>query len=384
MISRIVQKQIESQLSDRKVLIILGARQVGKTTLIKHLKLHPDETLFLNGDDLTVRKQLEDVGLEKWKLILGNKKYLVIDEAQRIENIGLKIKLITDQLDFKVILPGSSALELANNINEPLTGRKWETKLFPFAFEELVNANGYMKEQELINHRLIYGYYPEVVNNYGNEQNILNSLSDSYLYKDILSWQGIRKADKLKMLLQALAWQVGSEVSYNELGKTIGLDNQSVLNYVNLLEKNFIIFRLSPLSKNLRKELKSKQKIYFWDNGIRNAIIAQFNSIEFRQDRGQLWENWLIAERLKFNSYHRRLVNSYFWRTHDQQEIDYIESYNGEFHAYEIKWNEKRKTLFSKSFTNSYQPKTTKIISPQNVSDFLLNYTDRNQLSQGY
>lgn len=372
MINRIIKKQIENRLSDRKVIILLGARQVGKTTLIQQLKLNPEETLFLNGDDLIVRKQLEDIGVEKWKLLIGEKKYLVIDEAQRIEDIGIKVKLIVDQMDCKLILSGSSALELANNINEPLTGRKWEMKLFPFSFEEMVQNHGYIKEHELINHRLIYGYYPEVVNGYGNEQEILAELSDSYLYKDILSWQGIRKADKLKMLLQALAWQIGSEVSYNELGKTIGLDNQSVLNYVNLLEKNFIIFRLSPLSRNLRKELKSKQKIYFWDNGIRNAVIAQFNPIDFRQDRGQLWENWLISERMKFNSNHRRLVNTYFWRTHDQQEIDYVEDSNGEISAYEMKWNKKRKTSFSKSFLKAYEPNVTKAVRPQNVSDFLL------------
>ena len=315
---------------------------------------------------------LEQVTAARFRQIIGRHKLFIIDEAQRIRNIGVKLKLITDQIpDVQLIASGSSAFELANQINEPLTGRKWEYHLFPCSFGEMVEHHGWLEEKRLLNQRLIYGYYPEVINNPDDAREVLQQLSDSYLFKDILMWQQIKKADKLIQLLQALAFQLGSEVSYHELGRTIGLASETVESYIQLLEKSYIIFRLPPLSRNLRKELKTKRKIYFYDNGIRNAVIAQFQPIELRQDIGSLWENWLISERRKVINYQRISTNSFFWRTQDQQEIDYIEERDGQFHAYEIKWNPKAKVRFSKTFTRAYPQHTINVLNRNSFETFL-------------
>ncbi len=373
MIKRVVVDSIKKRLNDEKAIVILGARQVGKSTLLKQLEKHFKQPfLWWNGDDADIRELLKQTNATQLKSLLGNTKTLIIDEAQRIENIGLTIKIIIDQLkDIKVIATGSSAFELANQVNEPLTGRKWEYQLFPISYQELEQHTHFLEEKRLLEHRLVYGSYPEIINNLGDEQSRLKQLADSYLFKDILIWERIKKPEKLEKLLQALAFQVGNEVSYNELSKIIGVDNQTVEKYVQLLEKTFVIFRLPSFSRNLRNELKKSRKIYFYDNGLRNAVINQFNSIHLRNDVGALWENYIISERIKWKSYNQIYANHFFWRTHAQQEIDYIEEQNGELFAYEFKWNTKAKTRFSKRFIATYKPKETRIITPENYRDFI-------------
>lgn len=373
MIQRLLQVNITNNLYKGKAIIILGARQTGKTTLLKELFINEQDVIWLNADELDVQNLFEQSSSTRFKTLFSKYKTIVIDEAQRIKNVGLKLKLITDELhDKQLIAIGSSAFELSNQINEPLTGRKWEYYLYPISFYEMVNHHGIIEEQRMLNERLVYGYYPEIVTSNGNEKEVLKQLTDSYLYKDILMWQGIKKPEKLLKLLQALALQLGSEVSYNELGQTIGLDNETVEKYIQLLEKTFVIFRLSSLSRNLRKELKLSRKIYFYDNGIRNALIANFNQPELRQDVGALWENFLISERIKSLHYKNIWTNKYFWRTHDQQEIDYVEERDGIIYGYEFKWNPKKTVRFSKTFLNAYPNSTTKVISKDNYYDFLV------------
>eukprot|EP01035_Chromulina_nebulosa_P040785 gene40785-55132_t len=335
--------QMEQRLKGNKAIILLGPRQVGKTTLINQLaEKTGGETLWLNGDEADVREALTNTTSTKLRALIGKNTLVIIDEAQRVENIGLCLKLITDNIKgVKVIASGSSSFDLANKINEPLTGRKWEFTLFPLSYNEMCQHHGLLDENRLLEHRLVYGYYPDVVTNPGDEQEILKQLSDSYLYKDILTWENIQKPERLEKLVQALAFQVGSEVSYNELGQQTGLDNETVERYIHLLEKAFIVFRLPSFSRNLRNELKKSRKIYFYDNGLRNAVIKQFNALAFRNDVGALWENFLVTERMKTLEYQRVFANRYFWRTHAQQEIDYIEERGGQLHAYEFKWNAK-------------------------------------------
>lgn len=371
MIDRILSKNIISKLNKNKAIIIIGARQTGKTTLLKTLFSSKD-TLWLDADEQDVREQFNNASSTQFKVLFSKYNTIVVEEAQRIQDVGLKFKLITDQLkDKQLIATGSSSFDLTNKINEPLTGRKWEYMLFPFSFAEMVNANGLLEEKRLLHHRLIYGYYPDVVNNPGEEKEILKQLSDSYLYKDILMWQDIKKPEKLVKLLQALALQLGNEVSYNELGKTIGLDNQTTEKYIQLLEKSFVIYRLKSFSRNLRTELKKSQKIYFYDNGIRNALIASFNLPNLRQDIGALWENFIITERIKHTHYNNIWANKYFWRTHNQQEIDYIEERDGQLFAYEFKWNENAKAKIPSSFNKTYPNYNFEIITPKNYEKFI-------------
>lgn len=374
MIVRILENHLSKRLFSGKAILLIGPRQVGKTTLLKSaLGKSKTGVTWLNGDNPEERELLRDVTVAKWKRIIGANKIIVIDEAQRIQDIGLKMKLITDQLpDVQLIASGSSAFELANQVNEPLTGRKWQYHLYPLSFEEMENYQGFTMEHSLLHERLIYGYYPDVVTTRFDTREVLQELTESYLYRDILSWKGIRKPEKLTLLIQALAFQVGNEVSYNELSRTVGLDNQTVEEYIRLLESAYIVYRLPPLSRNLRKELKTKRKIYFYDNGIRNAVISQFQSVETRQDIGPLWENFLLAERTKYLAYHRKFVNRFFWRTTDGQEIDYVEERDGVFHAYEFKWNPKRKTKFHQSFLNAYPAHTTTVVNQDNYFDFIV------------
>jgi len=372
MIKRILEQRIRDKCFTGKAILLFGPRQTGKTTLLNTLFSHTPDTRWLNGDDAETRLLLEDVTLIKWKRILGNATILILDEAQRISDIGLKLKLITDQMpEVQVIASGSSAFELANQVKEPLTGRKWEFHLFPLSFEEMENHHGFVEEHRRIGERLVYGYYPEVVNHPGEERDVLSQLADSFLYKDILMWERIKKPEKLTRLLQALAFQMGNEVSYHELGQIVDLDNQTVENYITLLEQTFIIFRLPPLSRNLRKELKRKRKIYFYDNGIRNAIIAQYQPLELRQDVGALWENWLISERKKTLHYQGIQANTFFWRTQDQQEIDYIEERDGKMWAFEMKWSSKAKPAFSKTFTQAYPEHELLCINRDNYFEWL-------------
>jgi len=373
MILRKIEKLIADKLNDKKAIIIFGARQTGKTTVLKKIFGERNDSIWLNADEADVQALFENASSTRFKAVFGSKKYIIIDEAQRIKNIGLKLKLITDELqDKKIIATGSSSFELANDINEPLTGRKWEYYMYPLSFEELVKHNGLLEEERLLNHRLIYGSYPEVVMNPGNEKETLKHLADSYLYKDILLWQNIKKSDKLIKLLQALALQLGNEVSFNELGNLIELDNATVEKYIQLLEQCYVIFRLNAFSRNVRKELKRGRKIYFYDNGIRNSLIANFNMPELRQDVGALWENYLISERIKFTNYNGIWANKYFWRTQDQQEIDYIEEFDGKLFAYEFKWHKKSNVRFPLTFTKAYPEHETKLIDRTNYFEFLM------------
>jgi uncharacterized protein len=373
MVERLLSPLLQKKLTGNKAIIVLGPRQVGKTTLL-HQLFEKKDTLWLNGDDTDTRQLLSNANETKLKAIIGKHEFIVIDEAQRIENIGVCIKIITDKLKTKkVIATGSSSFELANKINEPLTGRKWEFRMFPLSFDEMVNHHGLLTEKRLLENRMIYGYYPEVINNPDDGKTIIKSIADSYLYKDILTWEKIQKPEKLEQLVQALAFQIGSEVSYNELGQICRLDKETVEKYIQLLEKAFIVFRLNSFSRNLRNELKKSRKIYFYDNGIRNAAINQFSALTSRNDVGALWENFIISERKKHNAYNQHYCNAYFWRTTAQQEIDYIEEFDGNIYAWEFKWKSKNKTTISKTFTNQYHPKSLITITPENMEDFVIN-----------
>lgn len=375
MIERILQKPIQDKIFKGKAIILTGARQIGKTTLLKSIIENRDDILWLNGDEVDVQQLFSSVSATRLKAVFGTKKLIVIDEAQRIEDIGLRLKLITDSIpEIQVIATGSSAFELANKVNEPLTGRKWEYRMFPLSFSEMVNHHGLLEEKRLIPHRMIYGYYPEVVNNQGEEVKILKLLSDSYLYKDILAWEQIQKPDKLLKLLQALAFQIGSQVSYNELGQLCGLDSKTVEKYIILLEQTYVIFRLNSFSRNLRNELKSSKKIYFYDNGIRNAVLANFNQIESRADVGALWENFIISERIKHLNYSEKWVNYWYWRTKEQKEIDWVEDSNGKLSVYEFKWNPTAKSKTPKLFLETYPNSEFKTIHQDNFEDFLIDF----------
>lgn len=373
MIERAIRNRISSTLYKGKAILLFGPRQTGKTTLLHQILDEKQDVMWLNGDEADVQLLFANASSARLKSVFGACKTIVVDEAQRIATIGLSLKLITDEIkDIQLIATGSSALELANRTQEPLTGRKWEYFLYPLSFGEMVAHHGLLTEKRMMPQRLLFGCYPEIINNPGKEKEILKQLTDSFLYKDILMTEGVKKPSKLVSLLQALAFQTGNEVSYNELGRTVGLDNQTVERYIDMLEKTYVIFRVGSLSRNLRKELKQSRKIYFYDNGVRNALIAQFGPIELRPDKGALWENYLMAERRKYTDYKGMWVNSYFWRTQDQQEIDYIEEQDGSFLAFEFKWNPEAKARLSKTFANAYPGSVYKVITPANVEDFLL------------
>lgn len=358
----------------KKAVILIGARQVGKTTLLKEIISRLGETsLWLNCDQNEVRETLSNISLTDLRLLIGNAKHIVIDEAQRVRNIGLTLKLITDNMpDIKLLVTGSSALELRNETDEALTGRKESFYLYPISTHELYTSNGLITTKEFLTKRLIYGSYPAVITS-NNPIAELMELADSYLYKDVLSLEGLRKPAVLEKLLMAVALQVGSEVSLNELSKTVGIDRKTVEKYLDILTKCQIIFTLPSFSRNIRTELTKSKKIYFYDNGIRNAILKNFASIEARTDIGALWENFFVSERIKYNHYNHRYVNSYFWRTTEKQEIDYIEESNGELHLFEMKWNpSKAKTKFPNSFINTYSPTKAEIITPENYLHHLI------------
>lgn len=368
------QIKCQNELYKGKALIILGPRQVGKTTLAKELVALAGRTSkWLNGDESDVRDSFANVTSTSLKALAGNAEILVLDEAQRIENIELCIKLLVDSFPrLQVIATGSSSFELANRIKEPLTGRKWENLLLPLSFEELQQYAGLLEERRLLNHRLIFGSYPDVLMNPGEEARIIRQLADSYLYKDIFTWERINKPDRLEKLVKALALQIGREVSYSELGETAGLDNETVEKYLSLLEKAFVVFRLHAFSRNVRNEIRKSRKVYFYDVGIRNAVINNFTSPGQRTDIGALWENYLISERIKWAEDHDHFANRYFWRTTQQQEIDYIEEYDGILHAFEFKWNQHRDARIPKTFRNAYPNSETATVNPQNYEHFLM------------
>ena len=350
--------------------MIIGPRQVGKTTLILKY-LEGVNYHFFDGDDPVTRSSLDTPNTEQIRTLLGDKKVIFIDEAQRINNIGLTMKIIVDQFkDVQLWISGSSSFTLFNELNEPLTGRKWEYEMFPISWEELENHKGYLTADRDLENRLRFGMYPDVINHPGEEIEILQNLVNSYLYKDILSYAGIKKPDILDKLVRALALQIGSEVNYNEISQLIGIDKNTVEKYISVLEKGYVIFRLSSYNKNIRNEIKKGKKIYFYDNGIRNMIIGSMNELALRSDIGALWENFLISERVKQNKYKFTLAKSYFWRTTQQQEIDYVEEIGTSLTAYEFKWNPKRKAKISKTFTEQYHAEGI-IISRDNFRDFI-------------
>lgn len=375
MIRRLLQDKIEERMFSGKVIIVIGARQVGKSTLFNMvLEGRQEPVLQLNCDEPEVREMLAGMNSQELRLLIAGNKIVMIDEAQRVDRIGMTLKRITDNFpDVQLLVTGSSSFELQNRLDEPLTGRKYEYHLFPLSTGELMRAYGLLGVKQTLENRLIYGSYPDIFNHKEDAKELLHNLSGSYLYKDILSLDNVRRPTLLVKLLTALALQVGSEVSYNELAQTVGTDNKTVEKYVDLLEKCFIIFKLSGFSRNLRTELKRAKKFYFYDNGIRNAILQNFAPLALRQDTGALWENFFISERIKANQYAGRYVNSYFWRTNQQQEIDYIEEADGQFSLFEMKWNPKKaNTQFPASFLSTYDVREQAIVTPENWMEWVL------------
>ena len=370
MIKRALFQKLNEKFNKGKAIVLLGPRQVGKTTLINTC-LEGQDFLFLNGDDPEIRNLLENTGVSKLRLIIGKNTLIFIDEAQRIKDIGLIAKMIIDQFkEVQLIVSGSSALEINQSTQEPLTGRKFEYQLFPISWEEFENHVGYLEANTQLEERLIYGMYPDVLNNRSEAGEILKQLTTSYLYKDVLSITGIKKPELLDKLLKALALQVGSEVSYNELANLLQIDKTTVSKYIDLLEKAYIVFRLNSYSSNQRNEIKNNRKIYFYDNGIRNMIINNLNPLELRTDKGALWENFLISERLKLQQYNQLYTNNYFWRTVQKQEIDFVEETNGQVTAHEFKWNSKGKAKIPAVFLNQYNA-IGKIIDKENFREFV-------------
>lgn len=369
MFDRTITTRIKEKINGGKAIIVLGARQVGKTTLINEI-LKDNEFLFLDADDPSTRSLLQRPTTEQIRTIIGDNQYVFIDEAQRIPGIGLTLKIITDQFKgVQLFVSGSSSFDISNELNEPLTGRKWEYELFPISWEEYENKIGFIKSEQQIENRLLYGLYPDVLNNPGKERELLKNLVNSYLYRDILAFSDIRRPEILDKLLQALALQMGKEVNYNELSRLIGINKITVQKYIDILEKGYIVFRLNSFSRNMRNEIKQNRKIYFFDNGIRNMIIGNFNPLDLRVDKGALWENFLVAERKKQNLYKDTFAKMYFWRTKQQQEIDYIEECNGIITGYEFKWKNKN-TKFPRIFMETYNADGM-VIDRNNFREFI-------------
>ncbi len=372
MIARTIEKAILSDCGKKKVIVLLGPRQVGKTTLLDVLQSNNSKCLRLNCDDIDDVMLIEDKSTTEIKILLSGFDMVFVDEAQRVRNIGLILKKMGDlKLDTQVIVTGSSSLELANDINEPATGRLLEYNLYPLSLRELVADSSEREQRRLIEHRMIYGLYPEVVTTPSDAKRILMTLMNNYLYKDVLSYRGIKKPDILQKLVRALALQLGSEVSYNELSNMLGVDKETVENYIGLLEKCFVVFRLDSYSCNLRNEIKKGKKVYFYDNGIRNALLSNFAPLELRNDVGALWENLMVSERIKHNSYNGSYAQLYFWRTHNQKEIDLIELEDGRMRAFEFKWNPKRLPSAPSLFSSSYPESTFTVVTPDNFWDFV-------------
>lgn len=375
MIPRLLQKTIESRLFAGKAIVVIGARQVGKSTLFRLILEKQDyKTLQLNCDEPEVRDMLSNTNTAELRLLIADNRIVVIDEAQRVENIGMTLKLITDNFpDVQLLVTGSSSFELQDKLNEPLTGRKYEYHLYPISTAELMASNGLLGVKQTLEQRLVYGSYPDILNHADDAKELLMNLAGSYLYKDLLTLESVRRPVLLGKLLTALALQVCSEVSYNELAQTVGTDNKTIEKYIDLLEKCYIVFRLNGFNRNLRTELKKSKKIYFFDNGIRNAILQNFAPLSLRQDAGALWENFIISERIKRNHYSGRYVNSYLWRTTQQQEIDYVEECDGQFSIFEMKWNSRRaNTQFPSSFLTAYDVKEKAVVTPENWMEWVV------------
>ncbi|MFA7208723.1 MAG: ATP-binding protein [Parcubacteria group bacterium] len=375
LIQRIIQKKVEKALFKGKIIIIYGPRQVGKTTLVKQVReKYSGKSAYFNCDEPDIREALTSKTSTELDNFLGlaQKKLIILDEAQRVKNIGVTLKLIVDNFpDTQVIATGSSSFDLANEISEPLTGRKNEFFLYPFSLEELKQIYSEIESDRLLENRMVFGMYPEIILKKDDLEKSLKSLAQSYLYKDVLQYQNIKNPEILEKLLQALALQVGSEVSYNELAGMTGVDKNTVSNYIQLLEKAFVIFRLNPYSRNLRKEIKKMRKIYFYDNGVRNALINNLNPLNLRQDKGALWENFMLSERVKYNNNHALDKNLYFWRTQQKQEIDFLEESGGKIAAFEFKW-QKDKFNIPKAFADAYPEAEAELVNRKNYRKFVM------------
>jgi len=359
-----------------KVLILLGARRVGKTAFIKnYLSTIPKQDyLQLNGEDIQDATLLKERSVSNYRRLIGNTKLLVIDEAQNIPEIGLILKLIVDSIDgIKVIVTGSSVFDLSNKLGEPLVGRKNTIYLFPFAQMEFSKIENYKTTTSKLEERMLFGSYPELEQypDWTDKINYIREIINSYLLKDILVFEGIKHSDKIYDLLRLIAFQVGKEVSVQELANNLQISKNTVTNYLDLLTKVFILHKVEGFSRNLRKEITKSNRWYFYDNGIRNGIINNFNRLESRNDVGELWENYLVTERIKFQNYSQKSVSNFFWRTYDQQELDWLEEENGKLSGFEFKWNENRKAKIPTAFSKAYPEATFEVINKQNYLEFI-------------
>lgn len=374
-IERKIEKLILDKVQANKVIVISGARRVGKTFLIKKILQECNfEYLFLNGEDLNTHLLLSKRSVENYRQVLGSRKLLVIDEAQKVPEIGEILKLMVDEIEgLHIIVSGSSALDLFNQTGEPLTGRKYSYTLFPFCEAEYDNAENKVSKPDKLKQRLVFGNYPELLHipDNSDKKQYIAEIINSYLLKDILLFENIKNSSKIINLLRLIAFQIGSEVSYQELGKQLSMSKNTVEKYLDLLSKVFIIHKVEGFSRNLRKEISKSSRWYFYDNGIRNAIVANFNQLVVRNDIGLLWENYMISERIKFQQYHRMIVNNYFWRTYDQQEIDWVEERDGTLFAYEFKWGEK-KVKTPGAWSRAYPDSEFFVITPTNYHDWLI------------
>ena len=376
MYNRIIEKSLKNSFFKGKIIIITGARQTGKTTLSMKImdKFPPKQVKMFNGDNPADRELLTGKSLEFLEKLVGGAKIIFIDEGQKVGTIGQTLKLLVDKYksDKQIIVTGSSSFNLLDRTEEPLTGRKIVFQLFPLSIEEIYQKD-FLKAVKNIEEHLVFGNYPEVAgkNSFGEKRKALLEISSSYLYKDVLEFQGIKKSDALVGLLKALSLQIGSEVSYTELANISGLNKKTVESYVDILEKNYIVFRLPPYAKNKRKIISKLRKIYFYDLGARNAVINNFNLLVDRSDAGALWENFMAVERLKFQHYRGIYADNYFWRTYDGSEVDSVEERNGKIFGFEFKWSEKRNTRESVLW-KKYSDKPVKIIAPNNLDGFVM------------
>lgn len=373
MIKREIYELIKNKLFKGKAVILIGARQVGKTTLLNmFMEEYKELSLYLNCDEFDVREILRDATSSRLKAIFGNKKLILIDEAQRVENIGLTIKIIVDTLSqYQVISTSSSSIGLTERVSEPLTGRKYEFVLFPISWKELVNHFGYLEANRDLENRLIYGMYPEVILKKSEQKEIIKNITQSYLFKDVFTYKDLKKPETLEKLVKALALQIGNLVSYHELSKLINADVETVQRYIDILEKSFVIFRLPSFQRNMRNELSKSRKIYFYDLGVRNAIINNFLPLNRRTDIGGMWENFLIVERMKNNFNSNLSFNYYFWRTHQKQEINFVEEREDELFAFEFSFNPNSKKKIPKTFIENYPEAKTSIVDKLNFNSFL-------------
>jgi len=370
-ISRTIQPRIQQNLSTGKAVVIYGPRQIGKTTLVKQLIDQEPDSVYLNCDEPDIRTALTDRTSTELKNFIGNKKLVVMDEAQRVKNIGITLKLLVDNFqDLKVVATGSSAFSLSNQIAEPLTGRTHEFHLYPLSITELSSVYSAIEVDRIREKLLIFGSYPEVVTVPDQAQSIIENIARNYLYKDVLEYQDLRNTEAVEKLLQALALQLGSEVSYTELANLVGLDYKTVEKYIRVLEQAFVIFRLTPFSRNLRKELSKKRKIFFWDCGVRNALIRNFNPLSLRNDQGALWENFLIAQRIIAKLNQGASFNRYFWRMWGGREIDYVEEQAGALSSFEIKFGSKQAKA-PPIWRETYPQASFAVVNQSNWQEFL-------------